>query len=78
MIIEFMTSANHNQKWSASLLVYLLNTIRCTHLVASADKPIIATERHNGKITAMSSANGGAKFEITLPNNGDPQATLEI
>jgi signal transduction histidine kinase len=38
----------------------------------------MATERHNGKITAMSGANGGAKFEITLPNNGDPQATLEI
>jgi K+-sensing histidine kinase KdpD len=34
-------------------------------------------ERHNGKITAMFGANGGAKFEITLPTNADPQAILE-
>jgi len=33
-------------------------------------------ERHNGKITAMSSANGGARFEITLPIKADPQAIL--
>jgi len=34
-------------------------------------------ERHNGKITAMSDANGGAKFEITLPADADPQVILE-
>jgi signal transduction histidine kinase len=33
-------------------------------------------ERHNGKITAMSGVNGGARFEITLPINADPQAIL--
>jgi signal transduction histidine kinase len=34
-------------------------------------------ELHNGKITAMSDANGGAKFEITLPTDADPQVILE-
>jgi signal transduction histidine kinase len=33
-------------------------------------------ERHNGKITAMSGVNGGARFEITLPIKADPQAIL--
>jgi signal transduction histidine kinase len=33
-------------------------------------------ERHNGQITAMSGANGGARFEITLPIEADPQAIL--
>jgi signal transduction histidine kinase len=33
-------------------------------------------ERHNGKITAMSGVNGGARFEITLPIEADPQAIL--
>ena len=31
-------------------------------------------ERHNGKIAAMAAVNGGARFEITLPINADPQA----
>ena len=31
-------------------------------------------ERHNGKITATSGINGGARFEITLPIKADPQA----
>ncbi len=30
-------------------------------------------ERHNGKITAMAGANGGARFEITLPINAGSQ-----
>jgi signal transduction histidine kinase len=33
-------------------------------------------ERHNGQISAMSGANGGARFEITLPIKADPQAIL--
>jgi signal transduction histidine kinase len=33
-------------------------------------------ERHNGKITAMSGINGGARFEIILPIKADPQAIL--
>jgi signal transduction histidine kinase len=33
-------------------------------------------ERHNGQISAMSGANGGARFEITLPIRADPQAIL--
>jgi signal transduction histidine kinase len=33
-------------------------------------------ERHNGQITAMSGVSGGARFEITLPINADPQAIL--
>ena len=33
-------------------------------------------ERHDGKITAMSGVNGGARFEITLPIKADPQAIL--
>jgi signal transduction histidine kinase len=33
-------------------------------------------ERHNGKITAMSGVDGGARFEITLPIEADPQAML--
>ena len=33
-------------------------------------------ERHNGKITAISGINGGARFEIILPIKADPQAIL--
>jgi signal transduction histidine kinase len=33
-------------------------------------------ERHDGKITAMSGINGGARFEIILPIKADPQAIL--
>ena len=33
-------------------------------------------ERHDGKITAMSGVNGGARFEIILPIKADPQAIL--
>ena len=31
-------------------------------------------ERHNGKITAISGVNGGARFETILPIKADPQA----
>jgi signal transduction histidine kinase len=33
-------------------------------------------ELHNGKITAMSGVNGGARFEIILPIKADLQAIL--